>query len=86
MGMWFSSFSSSQIAALIPAFAVGMGLYLLGFAGLDDMDWAKQLALGTHLNEFFLGLLQWSDVSYFVLMTLFFLLATHQRIEGNRWR
>ena len=86
MGMWFSSFSTSQIAALIPAFAVGMGLYLLGFAGFEDMEWVRQLALGTHLNEFFLGLLQWSDISYFALMTLFFLLATHQRIEGNRWR
>ena len=86
MGMWFSSFSASQMAALIPSFACGLGLYLLSFSGLSDHDWIHQLALGTHINEFFRGLLQWSDLSYFGLMTLFFLLATHQRIEGNRWR
>lgn len=86
MGMWFSSWSSNQIAALIPSFALGLGLYLLAFSGSGGGDWVTQLALGTHVNEFFRGVLQLSDLSYFGLMTTFFLLATHQRLEANRWR
>ena len=86
MGMWFSSWSANQIAALIPSFAVGLGLYLLAFSGAGQQDWMTQLALGTHVNEFFRGVIQLSDLSYFACMTAFFLLATHQRIEGNRWR
>jgi len=85
MGMWFSSFSSSQIAALIPAFAMGMGLYLLGFAGLASHGWTAQLALGTHIDGFFRGVLVVTDMSYFGLMTGLFQLATHQRIESIRW-
>jgi ABC-2 type transport system permease protein len=86
MGMWFSSSTSNQIAALIPSFAAGLGLYLLSFMGSDSSLFFEQLAMGNHLTEFFRGIIQLSDVSYFVCFTSFFLLATHQRVQAYRWR
>lgn len=86
MGMFFSSWSSSQIGALIPSFAFGLGLYLLAFSSAAEGNWFQHFALGTHANEFFFGILQWSHVMYFVLFTGFFLLATQQRLEANRWQ
>lgn len=85
MGMWFSASTRHQIVALIPSFVCSMGLYLLAFMG-DESEFLLQLSFASHTAEFFRGILQWSDVSYFVGFVFVFLLATYQRVEGFRWR
>lgn len=86
-GMWFSALTSSQLGALIPSFALALGLFMVGVVGDGDpSSWATHLALSTHLSDPVEGLIKLTDLAYFAGFVGVFLLATHQRVELERWR
>ena len=85
MGMLFSSLTSNQIVALVLSFAASLTLFVLDWGASGPTDWNARLALSTHMTAMLQGALKLSDIANFVLATVFFLLATRQRMESFRW-
>jgi ABC-2 type transport system permease protein len=86
MGALFSAMTSNQIAALVPTFCGSLLLWVLSYASYDSDSWTSQLATLTHVQALFTGAVRLSDIVYFAVFIGVFLLATHQRVESNRWR
>lgn len=89
VGMLTSAFTRSQLISLALSFTILLTLWFL--AGVGEMA-SGQFAevLGyistlTHLDTMSKGLLHIKDIIYFVSFIAFFLFATHQRIESERW-
>jgi ABC-2 type transport system permease protein len=86
MGTWFSSLTDNQIVALVLTFVTGLGLWIVSWGARDPNDWMAQLSITTHLEDLARGAVRLSDVAYYLGLTGFFLVATHQRMESFRWR
>lgn len=89
VGMLASAFTKSQLIALALSFGALLGLWFL--AGVGELA-SGQLAeiIGysstlTHMDRLSKGLLHIKDIVYFLTFIGFFLFATHQRIEAERW-
>jgi ABC-2 type transport system permease protein len=83
IGMLISAMTPNAIVALVSTFAVGLSMFVLTWIGGDTLT---KLSLVNHMEDFVRGAVQLSDVVYFVAFVGFFLFATHQRVEGYRWR
>jgi len=89
IGMLFSSFTKNQFIALSLSFVTCLAFWI--------SDGVSQLATGSlaealshlsfmpHLDRMGQGVLHLKDLGYFTCFTGFFLFATLQRIEANRW-
>jgi ABC-2 type transport system permease protein len=88
IGSLFSSMTSSSIVALLATFAASLIIYLMGaWASNGDTDTLiGQLSITTHTIEMMRGAIKLSDVVYFMGFIALFQFATHQRVEGYRWR
>jgi ABC-2 type transport system permease protein len=87
MGGLFSAFTPNAMVAMISTFAGGLGLWLISWQAEGGSDgWAAQLSIVTHLEDFLRGVIVLTDVTYYLAFILFFLFATHQRVEAYRWR
>jgi hypothetical protein len=53
--------------------------------GGPDGFWT-QLSPAAHIEDLLKGAVRLSDLAYFGMFIGFFLFATHQRVEGYRWR
>lgn len=90
VGMFFSSWTTSQVVAFVLSFGGLLCLWVL--------SWTDAIATGTlgevlsnlsvlsHMEQPMKGLLHSKDLVYFVSFIGFFLFATQQRVEATRWR
>ena len=85
MGLLISSFTSSQLVALVLTFAAGLVLMVLDWGAASLDAWNARLAVSSHLGQLMAGAVKLSDVAYFVLGSSTFLFATQQRLESFRW-
>ena len=85
MGLLISSFTSSQLVALVLTFAAGLVLMVLDWGAASPDAWNARLAVSSHLGQLMAGAVKLSDVAYFVLGSSTFLFATQQRLESFRW-
>ena len=86
MGMLASSFTESQVVALVLAFSGALGLYVASWlAGEDPEGWLAQASLAGHVQDLLQGALRLSDIVYYVALSLFLLFLTQQRLESFRW-
>jgi ABC-2 type transport system permease protein len=84
LGLYISALTSQPIIAAIGAFAVLLGLWLADIgAAKEDSPWHAISPLN-HFQSFNNGLLDSSDVAFFVLFTMVFLLLTIKRLHNNR--
>lgn len=89
MGMMFSAMTANQVVAVVLTFGSALVLWVLGWAASGDGALAEVLTglgLLDHVQGFLTGAVKLSDLVYFAAMIGFFSLATHQRVEGYRWR
>ena len=86
IGSLFSAMTESQIAALVPTFAIVFVLGVLAIFSHDPDSLASQISLLSHTTDLMRGILHLSDLAYFAGLVGVFLLATHQRVESLRWR
>lgn len=89
--MFLSSFTESQVIALIVGFAFNLVFWILGWVGEMAPEGVlgtviQTIAMGTHFQEIGKGLIKAQDVVYFISFIGFCLLATVQRVETLRWR
>ena len=46
----------------------------------------RQFSILEHMESFTKGVISFSDITYFILFTAFFLFMTLRSLEANRWR
>ncbi len=85
LGLLISSFTSSQLVALVLTFAACLVLMVLDWGAASPDAWNARLALSSHLGDLFSGAVKLSDVAYFLLGSATCLFATQQRLESFRW-
>ena len=84
LGLYISALTAQPIIAAIGAFAVLMGLWLADIgAAAENSPWHFISPLN-HFQNFNTGLLDSSDLAFFILFTAVFLLLTMQRLHNNR--
>lgn len=84
LGLYVSSLTAQPVIAAIGALAVLAGLWLADIAAAaEDSHWHLISPLN-HFQNFNAGLLDSSDVAFFVLFSTVFLLLTMRRINNNR--
>lgn len=91
MGCLLSALTSNQIVALVLTFAGSLALWVLSWAGGQGGEtwmatFAEHVALVHHVEGLLKGAPMLSDFVYFAGFIFVFLFATHQQIEGYRWR
>lgn len=90
VGIFFSSLSDNQLVSGTMTFAMVLFLLLIGWlAPLADsafFDFISQLSLLYHFEPFAKGIINTSDISYYLLLTFFFLFLCKKSLDSDRWR
>jgi len=93
LGGFASALSSSQIVAAMVSFALGIGLFIVGFA-VDSFPMHKSwisdtlafMAMHVHMRDFAHGVIDTRYVVFYITLTVFFLFLTLRAVESRRWR
>lgn len=84
VGLYISSLTAQPVIAAIGAMAVLSGLWLADLsASTPDSPW-HAISPMHHFQNFNTGLLDSSDIAFFILFSTVFLVLTMRRIENNR--
>ncbi|MBN1884591.1 MAG: ABC transporter permease subunit [Candidatus Krumholzibacteriota bacterium] len=90
IGTFFSSLTDNQLVAGVSAFGAGLFFLVIGwtvpFAGPTAAKVISQFSLLYHLESFTKGVIVLQDVTYYLLMSAFFLFLTLKSLESARWR
>lgn len=91
IGVFTSSLFVNQIAAFFATMGVSLALWLVGFLFQQETgviaDIVNYIDLSGHFyNNFYTGVIDLSDLVYFVSITALFLFLTTRTIESRRWR
>ena len=90
LGLFVSSITSSPVLSAIVSFAFLVIFWVLDWiTGIADGKVAQFLAALSpldHYQEFALGVLDLSNVMYFIFFNLFFLFLTLRSIETRNWK
>jgi ABC-2 type transport system permease protein len=90
LGLFFSSLTENQIVAGALTFAAGLFFWLVSWAtqsaGPVWGDILTNLSLISHYQNFSQGLLNTSDVVYYLSFIGFGLFLTHRVLDSFRWR
>ncbi|BBJ24368.1 ABC transporter permease subunit [Candidatus Nitrotoga sp. AM1P] len=84
LGLYISSLTAQPVVAAIGALAIFFGLWLVEISAVDnDKSW-RALAPTSHFQNFNIGLLNSTDLIFFLLFCTAFLLLTIRRLHNNR--
>lgn len=84
LGLYISSLTTQPLVAAIAALAALFGLWLTEISATDnDLAW-NGLAPTSHFHSFNVGLLNSSDLIFFLLFCVTFLLLAARRLHNNR--
>lgn len=91
IGVFVSSLFSNQIAAFFGIMAILLLLWVIGYPVQNSTgptaDVIKYLDFSNHFyNNFLRGVVDLSDVIYFVTVVVFFLFLAARVVESRRWR
>ncbi len=91
IGCFISSLTESQIVAAAITFVVSLILWLLNaFVGRSSNDWLSQvgqyLSILQHHDDFAKGVIDTTNIIYYISMILLALFLTHRSLDSMRWR
>jgi ABC-2 type transport system permease protein len=90
LGMWISTFTKNQIIAGAVAMSVFLLLYLLDWVTAYSSGVAgrlmSSLALTTHFDNFSKGVIELSDVVYYLSVILLGIFLTSRSVEALKGR
>ena len=90
LGMWFSTFTRNQIIAFVIGLAAFLILYLLDWVSSYSQGTIGQvlsyIALPTHFDNFTKGVIQLSDVVYYLSVVLLGIFLTARSVEALKGR
>jgi len=85
IGLFTSSLSDNQIVSFIAAVFICI-LFYIGFEGIADMFssmFVEQLGMSAHYKSMSRGVLDTTDIIYFLSITIFFIFLTSNRIKSQ---
>lgn len=93
LGCFTSSLTSNQIVAAMTSFAVGLGMFIVGYVS-DQMaprqrwttDVINYVSMTNHMRDFARGVVDSRCVVYYLSVTGLFLFLTYRVVESRRWR
>lgn len=90
IGIFFSSLTGNQIVAGVTTFGVSLIFLIIGwavpFVGPRFAEVLAQISLLYHFESFSKGMINTLDVTYYLLLTIFFLFMTLRSLASTRWR
>jgi ABC-2 type transport system permease protein len=93
LGCFASSLTRSQIVAAVLTFAVGTGLFILGYlADLrpTEVQWwhhlVQHISMLRHMQDFSTGIVDSRHVMFYLSLTAVFLFFTLKSVESRRWK
>jgi ABC-2 type transport system permease protein len=90
MGIFFSSVTENQIVAAVSTLMTGLFFWLISWASTSAGpvwgDVLNHLSLINHFNSFSQGVINTSDVIYYVSFIFFGLFLSHRVLDSYRWR
>ena len=91
IGCFISSMTESQIVAAAITFVVSLILWLLNaFVRRSSTDWLSEvgqyLSILQHHDDFAKGVIDTTNIVYYLSMTLLALFLTHRSLDSMRWR
>ena len=84
LGLYFSTLTAQPIVAALSALAAQCGLWLMESASSDTYRLWTALAPTGHFHNFNIGLIDSSDVAYYVIFCVFFLMLSMRRLDNTR--
>jgi ABC-2 type transport system permease protein len=90
LGMWFSTFTKNQIVAAVVAFAAFLLLFVLDWPASYSYSRVTRvlsyMALTTHFDNFAKGVIDLSDVVYYVSVVLLGIFLTSRSVDALKGR
>jgi ABC-2 type transport system permease protein len=93
VGCFASSLTSNQIVAAMITFAIGLGLFILGYAAdrlAVEKTWGtatlNYVCLIAHMEDFSQGVVDTRCLVFYLTASAFFLFLTHRVVQSRRWR
>ena len=90
IGVLISSLTENQIVAFSVTFMLSLAFWAMSwvqpFLSGSKAEFINQVSLLRHMETFEKGIISLSDISFFVLFTMFFLFLTLRSIETYRWK
>ncbi len=90
MGTFFSSLTDNQIIAGVATFGASLFFLVIGwaapFVGPRFAAVLAQISILYHFESFSKGVIETSDLTYYLLLTIFFLFLTVRSLESTRWK
>ncbi len=90
MGTFFSSLTDNQIIAGVTTFGASLFFLVIGwaapFVGPKFAEVLAQISILYHFESFSKGVIETSDLTYYLLLTIFFLFLTVRSLESTRWK
>jgi ABC-2 type transport system permease protein len=84
LGLYISSLTAQPVVAAIGALAIFFGLWLVEISAVDSNNSWRALAPTSHFQSFNIGLLNSTDLMFYLLFCIAFLLLTIRRLHNNR--
>ena len=90
MGTFFSSLTDNQIIAGVATFGASLFFLVIGwaapFVGPKFAAVLAQISILYHFESFSKGVIETSDLTYYIFLTVFFLFLTVRSLESTRWK
>jgi len=90
MGVFASSLTDNQMIAAVIAFGMSLFMWVIGWAAqaasAEMGEVLRFLSLVEHMQRFLKGIVDTSDVVYYLTFIIFSLFLTHRVLDSERWR
>ena len=90
VGIFASSLTDNQIVAAVLTFGFSLFMWVIGWGaqavGSTTGQVLQYLSIVDHLDRFLKGLVDTSDLVYYLSFILFSLFLCHRVLDSNRWR
>lgn len=90
MGIFFSSISSNQLVSGVLTLGTALLFLLIGWLApvleSDFLNLIAQFSILYHFEPFAKGIINTSDVTYYLFLTFFFLFLCKKSLDSTRWR
>ena len=90
VGVFASSLTENQIVAAVITFGFSLFMWVIGWgaqsAGSATGQVLEYLSIIEHLDRFLKGMIETSDLAYYLSFIIFGLFLCHRALDSNRWR
>ncbi len=90
VGVFASSLTENQIVAAVITFGFSLFMWVIGW-GAQSADSStgqvlEYLSIIEHMDRFLKGMVETSDLTYYLSFIIFGLFLCHRTLDSNRWR